>query len=438
MEVYLQSIAMFRFIKLVRWSAFMLKSYRYFEFHFPQTNIFPSAIGALRCILYPRNDQRSRNLLHSSIQPVYLSKIGTVLPQFDQIWSPKPDPLWSSNNKSIPVTQIKLKTIPELARFSYQTESSIILLKSAQLFASLQLNHINRSSDDCTSFLKCKDVLVTQVSSSPVTQVNASARVARCNIRVTIRREKREREPSRIPKRKLFHILKQRQKRKKIKLNFKNSFPRSSRIHFFCKTFTLWSPRYFYECHFTRYWFPTKPNLRKSTFRNKCFVNCIKTSDSNNYSTIQIFRSLSGGMNPTDSQSSDIDASYSRMTCRLFDKGLQALDCRSSGDCFFKSISHQYYGTPEFHHLIRQAGVHYLEQHPELFIETLTDGSWTTYLKRMAAPGTWCDNNIIQAVANQLNCVIHIIESRISNPEGTTIIYSTILSCKYKGIVCWL
>ena len=126
-------------------------------------------------------------------------------------------------------------------------------------------------------------------------------------------------------------------------------------------------------------------------------------------------------MNPTDNQSSDIDASYSRMTCRLFDKGLQALDCGSSGDCFFKSISHQYYGTPEFHHLIRQAGVHYLEQHPELFIETLTDGSWTTYLKRMAAPGTWCDNNIIQAVANQLNCVIHIIESRISNPEGTTI-----------------
>ena len=142
MEVYLQSIAMFRFIKLVRWSAFMLKSYRYFEFHFPQTNIFPSAIGALRCILYPRNDQRSRNLLHSSIQPVYLSKIGTVLPQFDQIWSPKPDPLSSSNNKSIPVTQIKLKTIPELARFSYQTESSIILLKSAQLFTSLHLNHI--------------------------------------------------------------------------------------------------------------------------------------------------------------------------------------------------------------------------------------------------------------------------------------------------------
>ena len=39
----------------------------------------------------------------------------------------------------------------------------------------------------------------------------------------------------------------------------------------------------------------------------------------------------------------------------------------------------------------------------------------------MATPGTWCDNLIIQAVANQFNCVIHIIESRLSCRDGTTI-----------------
>ena len=43
------------------------------------------------------------------------------------------------------------------------------------------------------------------------------------------------------------------------------------------------------------------------------------------------------------------------------------------------------------------------------------------YLQRMTSPGTWCDNIIIQAVANQLHCVIHIIESRLSYPEGSTI-----------------
>ena len=39
----------------------------------------------------------------------------------------------------------------------------------------------------------------------------------------------------------------------------------------------------------------------------------------------------------------------------------------------------------------------------------------------MTTPGTWCDNIIIQAVANELNCVIHIIESRLSCVNGSTI-----------------
>ena len=39
----------------------------------------------------------------------------------------------------------------------------------------------------------------------------------------------------------------------------------------------------------------------------------------------------------------------------------------------------------------------------------------------MSNPGTWCDNIIIQAVANANNCVIHITESDINKPEGTTI-----------------
>ena len=46
----------------------------------------------------------------------------------------------------------------------------------------------------------------------------------------------------------------------------------------------------------------------------------------------------------------------------------------------------------------------------------------------MATPGTWCDNIIIQAVANQLNGVIHIIEARLSCTQGSTINPSTALA----------
>ena len=96
------------------------------------------------------------------------------------------------------------------------------------------------------------------------------------------------------------------------------------------------------------------------------------------------------------------------------------MDVGGSGDCFFKAISHQYYGTLDHHIAVRHADVSYLKQHPDLFIESVSENSWKSYLQRMATPGTWCDNIIIQAVANQLNCVIHIIESRLSCTQGST------------------
>lgn len=109
------------------------------------------------------------------------------------------------------------------------------------------------------------------------------------------------------------------------------------------------------------------------------------------------------------------------MVNRLLQKGLQPFDVGGCGDCFFRSVSHQYYGSPDFHIEIRQAGVKYLIEHPELLVESVSENSWQMYLQRMNTPGTWCDNLIIQAVANELHCVIHIIESRLSCLEGSTI-----------------
>ena len=39
----------------------------------------------------------------------------------------------------------------------------------------------------------------------------------------------------------------------------------------------------------------------------------------------------------------------------------------------------------------------------------------------MSTPGTWCDHVIIQAVANALNCVIHITESNPNLQQPTII-----------------
>ena len=61
---------------------------------------------------------------------------------------------------------------------------------------------------------------------------------------------------------------------------------------------------------------------------------------------------------------------------RLLRYRLRPLDVGGGGDCFFKAVSHQLYGDPSHHLEIRAAGVRYLNEHPERFIESNTQVSW--------------------------------------------------------------
>jgi len=62
-----------------------------------------------------------------------------------------------------------------------------------------------------------------------------------------------------------------------------------------------------------------------------------------------------------------------------------------------------------------------MRQHPQCFIESNTENSWLQYLNSMSRQGTWCDNLVIQAVSNALNCIIHISESAANFAETTII-----------------
>ena len=78
---------------------------------------------------------------------------------------------------------------------------------------------------------------------------------------------------------------------------------------------------------------------------------------------------------------------------------------------FFRAVAHQLYGNPKFHLNIRALAVQYLRQHSERFIESNSENSWLEYRTNMSQKGTWCDNLIIQALADKLNIRIHIRES---------------------------
>ena len=67
------------------------------------------------------------------------------------------------------------------------------------------------------------------------------------------------------------------------------------------------------------------------------------------------------------------------------------------------------------------AGISHLNDHPELYIDSISNNNWGPYIGEMSTPGTWCDNIVIQAVSNAHNCVIHITESDINKREGKII-----------------
>ena len=110
-----------------------------------------------------------------------------------------------------------------------------------------------------------------------------------------------------------------------------------------------------------------------------------------------------------------LNSSILRLTERLAAIGLKPVDVGGQGDCFFKSVSYQIHGDAGLHFQIRMAGIRYLRDHAEMFIHSVTGETWDTYISRMSTIGTWCDNLIIQAVANTLNCVIHIVSSEVNS-----------------------
>ena len=68
-------------------------------------------------------------------------------------------------------------------------------------------------------------------------------------------------------------------------------------------------------------------------------------------------------------------SSENLMKSRLGERGLQSKDAGGAGDCFFRSVSHQLYGNSNHHTRIRTAGVQFMRDNPERFIESNTDNS---------------------------------------------------------------
>ena len=72
-------------------------------------------------------------------------------------------------------------------------------------------------------------------------------------------------------------------------------------------------------------------------------------------------------------------SSENLMQSRLGELGLQSIDVGGAGDCFFRSVPHQLYGNSNHHMHIHTAGVPFMRDNPEKFIESNTENSWLRF-----------------------------------------------------------
>ena len=82
----------------------------------------------------------------------------------------------------------------------------------------------------------------------------------------------------------------------------------------------------------------------------------------------------------------------------LAQHGLRISNVGGAGDCFFRVVSHQFYGEPSCHMNVRCIGIQYMKNNPQRFIESNADHSWSRYLAHMSQQGMWADALVVQAV----------------------------------------
>ena len=88
-------------------------------------------------------------------------------------------------------------------------------------------------------------------------------------------------------------------------------------------------------------------------------------------------------INSSDIIQKGVSPAMSVLTYRLSQLGLRPVDVGGAGDCFFRAVSHQLFGSSDNHLQIRAEGIEHLRDHPEHFIESIVEHSWLHYLNNM-------------------------------------------------------
>ncbi|KAK6933405.1 OTU domain [Dillenia turbinata] len=115
---------------------------------------------------------------------------------------------------------------------------------------------------------------------------------------------------------------------------------------------------------------------------------------------------VNGDLPSVDEETSD----HQRLLNRLQLYDLVELKIQGDGNCQFRSLSDQFYRTPEHHKFVREQIINQLKSHPEKY-QGYVPMEYDAYLKKMNKVGEWGDHVTLQAAADSYGVKIFVITS---------------------------
>ena len=95
----------------------------------------------------------------------------------------------------------------------------------------------------------------------------------------------------------------------------------------------------------------------------------------------------------------------------LLDTNLKLFEIGDDGNCLFRAMSHQLYGTEEYHDIIRKRCCDYIQLESNYFRKFIADITLSDYLKYMRKERTWGGNLELMAFAELYRKTIHVYRS---------------------------
>lgn len=107
----------------------------------------------------------------------------------------------------------------------------------------------------------------------------------------------------------------------------------------------------------------------------------------------------------------DIIAGKKLLAERLSALGLRALVVTGDGNCQFRALSHNLYGSDAHHLAVRHAIVDHMRLQAGFFSVMFAEGEFEPYLALMSSERTWGDEITLRAASECFGCAVHVLTS---------------------------